>query len=139
MKYKHILVAIDLSESNDQIINRAVSIAESLDAKLSFVNVDIAHPDAVLRDYDVYESANVAREHHELMTLMQKNVSNIDYPVENILIVDGEVEDKLVQTVGKTGADLLVCGHHHGFWKSLWSSSHKLVDLANVDLLLISL
>lgn len=139
MSYKHILVAVNLPEPNDIVISRAVSIAKNLDAKLSFVNVDIVHPDGEMRDYDSSESAIIAREHDVLMKQMQQIIELIDYPVENALIVDGDVEEKLIETVTDLKADLLVSGHHHGFWNRWWSSARKLVDMARVDLLLISL
>jgi universal stress protein A len=139
MSYKHILVAVDLTEPSDVIIARAVSMAKNLDAKLSFINVDISHPDGEVRDYDREESKILNREHVDLMAQLQQITELVDYPVANTLIVDGEVEEKLLDTVNELNADLLVSGHHHGFWNRWWSSAHKLVNIATVDLLLISL
>ena len=43
MKYKHILVALDLSKESHVLIDRAVSMAELLAAKVSFIHIDGTH------------------------------------------------------------------------------------------------
>ena len=137
MSYKHVLVAIDLSKPSDKVVSRAVSLAKNLDAKLSFINVDITHPDGDIRDYDQNETQLLNREHDELLKQLQELTELISYPVSNTLVVDGDVEEKLLETVDKIGADVLIAGHHHGFWNQWWSSARKLVNMATVDLLLI--
>jgi universal stress protein A len=54
-------------------------------------------------------------------------------------VVGGDVEKTLMWEITKINADLFVCGHHHGFWNSWWSSARKLVNITIVDLLLIDL
>ncbi|WED24079.1 universal stress protein [Vibrio sp. JC009] len=139
MSYKHVLVAIDLSEPSDKLIARAVSLAKNMDAKLSFITVDIIHPDGEMRDYDQAENRIISREHDEMMAKLTELTELVGYPVESKLVVDGDVEDKLLENVEKIGADVLISGHHHGFWSQWWSSAHKLVSKATVDLLLISI
>ena len=43
MKYKHILVALDLSKESHALIDRAVSIAGLVDAKVSYIHIDGTH------------------------------------------------------------------------------------------------
>lgn len=41
MAYKHILVAIDLSQESQLIVNKAADLAKALDAKLSLIHIDV--------------------------------------------------------------------------------------------------
>ncbi len=138
MSYKHIMVAIDLAEPSDTVISRAVSLAKNLDAKLSFVTVDI-HYDPDNQVYDAYGSKMIRESKEEMETKLDELLSSITYPIENKVVVMGEVEQKLIDETNKLHADLLVSGHHHGFWQSWWSSAKKLLNIATVDLLLISI
>lgn len=140
MKYKHILVALDLnedSESSTLVINKAVSLAKNLDAKLSFINVDITHLDNDLIDYDRFEKRLVDEKYQELLVKLEALCEPIDYPITNKLVLGGEVEVKLIDEVKKLNVDLLISGHHHGFWSQWWSAAHKLLDITTVDLLLV--
>lgn len=137
MSYKHIVVAIDLHEPSDVVIAKAVNLAESLKAKLSFVTVDISHLDMGLREYDPAESHLIQERYDTMMEQFTTLLDVVEYPIENKLVLMGEVEEKIVETVNAIGADLLISGHHHGFWNTWWSSARKLVGITPVDLLLI--
>ncbi|MGB5446340.1 MAG: universal stress protein [Psychromonas sp.] len=138
MSYKHVLVAIDLNEGSDIVISKAVSLAKNLDAKLSFISVDISHPDKG-RKYDAVEVKLIEEKHAELVARLQELAELSGYPVQNAIVVGGDVEETLMETISKMDVDLLVCGHHHGFWNRWWSSARKLVNISIVDLLFIHL
>lgn len=138
MSYKHIMVAIDLAEPSDRVISHAVSLAKNLDAKLSFVTVDI-HYDPDHQVYDAYGNKMIRESKEEMAAKLDELLSSVAYPIENKVVVMGDVEEKLVETTNKLHADLLVSGHHHGFWQNWWSSAKKLLNIATVDLLLISI
>ena len=138
MSYKHVLVAIDLTESSDIVISKAVSLAKNLDAKLSFISVDISHPDTD-RIYDPLEVKLIEQNREELIAKLKELAALTDYPITATKVVGGSVEETLMQEITKIKADLLVCGHHHGFWNRWWSSARKLVNITIVDLLLIHL
>ncbi len=137
MSYKHILVAVDLHEPSDILIARAVSLAKNLDAKISFVTVDVSHLDSGIRDFDPSEESFIHEKYDAKLAGLTALLDSVEYPIENKLVVMGEVEEKLLQTVKTLGADLMISGHHHGFWNRWWSSARKLVDITTVDLLLI--
>ena len=101
------------------------------------MTVDISHLDAGLRDYDPAENHLIKERFDKMTADLEALLDCVGYPVENQLVVMGEVEEKLVETVTRVGADLLVSGHHHGFWNTWWSSARKLVGISPVDLLLI--
>ena len=140
MKYKHILVAIDLAEEgapSDLVISKAVSLAKNLDAELSFVHVDTSHLDNDVLAYDKREVRLIEEKYQELQTQLDALCEPVEYPIANKLVIGGEVEVKLIEEVKEMGIDLLISGHHHGFWNRWWSSAHKLLDITVVDLLLI--
>jgi len=138
MSYKHVLVAIDLTETSDIVISKAISLAKNLDAKLSFISIDISHPDKD-RVYDPVEVKLIEQKRASLSAKLQELGELTDYPIANTIVVGGDVEETLMQEITKIKADLLVCGHHHGFWNRWWSSARKLVNITVVDLLLIHL
>jgi universal stress protein A len=138
MSYKHVLVAIDLTESSEIVISKAVSLAKNLDAKLSFISVDISPPDTD-RIYDPLEVKLIEQNREELTAKLKELAALTDYPITATKVVGGNVEEKLMQEMTNIKADLLVCGHHHGFWNRWWSSARKLLNITVVDLLLIHL
>ncbi len=137
MSYKHILVAVDLSQPSDQVIARAVSLAKNIDAKLSFVSVDIHHLDPELYEFDPEEMRYIEKDYDKAVAKLDEITSVISYPIEKKLVLMGEVEEQIIESVTGLEVDLLVSGHHHGFWNRWWSSARKLVNMTPVDLLLI--
>ena len=150
MSYKHVLVAIDLNAGSDILISKAVSLAKNLDATLSFISVDVTHPDISFISVDIThpdkgqkyapQEVKIIEEAQEQLALqLQKRAEITDYPIKNTIVVGGGVEETLMETISKMDVDLLVCGHHHGFWNRWWSSARKLANISVVDLLFIHL
>jgi len=138
MIYKHILVAVDLTKSNETVMSKAVALAKETNAKLSFIYVDtnyisISGPVSTLGVPRADDDKEKQRFQKELRVL----VDELDYPVENTLVVMGDVEEKLTTAVVQLNADLLVCGHHHDFWSRLLSSVRKLANIVSTDLLIV--
>jgi universal stress protein A len=145
MSYNHILVAVDLTKSSEIVINRAISLAKEANAKLSFICVDAKHmnisgpggsPWFAMPDV---ENAVTDKDQSRLQKELSALVDKLDYPVENTLVVTGDLEVKLTNAVNQLDADLLVCGHHHDFWSRLLSSVRTLVNAVNTDLLIVYL
>lgn len=141
MNYEHILVAVNLTKINQEVIDRALSLAKATGAKLSFIHVDISCTDNVSlprRDDDT--SAGVlSKSKGELQQQLLALAERADYPITNTLVVSGGLRYKLEETVRKMDVDLLVCGHHHNFWSRIVSSVRELVDTAPIDLLIVHL
>jgi universal stress protein A len=144
MSYKHILVAVDLSQSSEKVIEKAVALAKDVNAKLSLIFVDV--------DVDVDNISNIAMTSIEISTLpsievREKILQNelleladkTDYPVEHAIVVIGRLSPKLKETVIDMNIDLLVCGHHHDIWSRLLSSVNNLVNSVITDLLVVYL
>ena len=80
--YKHILAAIDLSEDNRKVIDKAVDRARSNGAKLSVIHVDVDLKDLYTEmiDIDIGEL-----QHHALQETKQKleaRLASLDFPLE---------------------------------------------------------
>jgi universal stress protein A len=141
MNYEHILVAVNLTKINNEVIERALSLAKATGAKVSFIHVDISCIDnfSIVRRGDHTPAGGVSKSKGELQQQLQALAEQADYPVINTLVVSGGLRYKLEETVRKMDVDLLVCGHHHNFWSRIVSSVRELVDTAPIDLLIVHL
>ncbi|MGB5446516.1 MAG: universal stress protein [Psychromonas sp.] len=138
MSYKHILVAVDLSKSSEKVINKAVSLAKDANAKLSLIFVDVNNV-ANLRvaNLEVASLPSIEEREEQLKIELQEFADQADYEFENVMVVMGDLKDKLATTVKKMDVDLLVCGHHHDFWSRLLSSVRKLINAVVTDFLIV--
>ncbi|CAG21961.1 MULTISPECIES: universal stress protein [Photobacterium] len=127
MSYKHILVAVDLSQSSQIVIDKAISLAKGANCKLSFVFVDV--------DKVVLAQKEKLTLQKELQTLADQS----DYPITDTLVVIGDLHIKLSGIVKEMDIDLVVCGHHHTFLSRLFSSVPKLANAVETDLLVVYL
>ncbi len=63
MSYKHIMVALDLSEESKMLIDKAVSLAKPLDAEVSFIHIDVNYAELyTLIDLNMAETQHQAME-----------------------------------------------------------------------------
>jgi universal stress protein A len=141
MDYEHILVTVNLTKINQEVIDRALSLAKAMGAKVSFIHVDISCTDNVYilkEDYDT-PAEEISKSKDKLQRQLQALADRADYPITNTLVVSGGLRYKLEQTIRKMDVDLLVCGHHHNFWSRVVSSVRELVDTSPIDLLIVHL
>lgn len=139
MSYKHLLVAVDLSQSSEFILARAAALAKEGNAKISLIYVDVDYADNYTGLSYSQESKlePVSQRTASLEKELQALAEKIDYPIANRVFLAGDLNKNLQATVKELGADLLVCGHHHSFWSHLLSSARKLVNTSLIDLLII--
>ncbi|MFA0087680.1 universal stress protein [Vibrio sp. E150_011] len=137
MKYKHILVALELSEDSNVLIDKAVSIAQLVDAEVSFIHIDGTHgeiyPDLVDIQAEPDRQPLNAHANEMLVTFQQYT----DFPIKRFLVGTGDLGDKLNATINDNGVDLLICGHHHDFWSRIVSYSRHLINKSPVDILVV--
>ncbi|UUM32010.1 universal stress protein [Vibrio japonicus] len=127
MSYAHILVAVDLTSSSQKVIDKAISLAKGENSKISLVFVDV--------DRVVLEPKDKQSLEEQIKTLADQST----YPIDNALIVVGDLHMKLSGIVKETGVDLVVCGHHHKLWSRLFSSVPKVANAVEADLLVVYL
>ncbi|CAJ1852012.1 universal stress protein [Aeromonas salmonicida] len=122
--YQHILAAIDLSEDNRKVIEKAVDRARSNGAKLSVIHVDVDLKDLYTEMIDI-------------------DIDNVQDQViaeaKEKLVICGDLSERVNQAVKDYQIDLLVCGHRQSFWSLLTSSARQLVNTVPCDLLVVPL
>lgn len=141
MNYEHILVTVNLTKINQEVIDRALSLAKAMGAKVSFIHVDIGCMDnvSILKEGSDTPVEEISKSKSELQRQLQALAERADYPITNTLVVSGGLRYKLEQTIRKMDVDLLVCGHHHNFWSRVVSLVRELVDTSPIDLLIVHL
>ena len=111
--YKHVLLAIDLSEHSKQVTKRAVEIAKATQAKLSVVHVFAHTPIAYAGEFSIPIDAafemTLKRQTEQYLTRLGKkyNISK-----KMIHLTEGSVKSAVTELAEKIKADLIVVGTH---------------------------
>ncbi len=137
MSYKHIMVALDLSEESKMLIDKAVSLAKPLDAEISFIHIDVNYAELYtgLIDLNMAETQHQAME--ASMTQLKEFAEYANYPIKHSLVGSGDLSNELRDTIGEYNVDLVVCGHHQDFWSKILSSTRQLINTSPVDMLVV--
>ncbi|MGF1758035.1 universal stress protein [Photobacterium sagamiensis] len=139
MAYKHILVAIDLSEDSFVLVDKAAQLAKSLDAKLSLIHIDVNYAELYTGLIDI----NLADAQHRMADDAQKQLhllaNKADYPVSHTLVGSGDLSDEICLAINDLDVEMVVCGHHQDFWSKILSSTKQLMNHTPVDLLIVPL
>ena len=139
MAYKHIMVAIDLSEDSHLLVSKAAQLARALDAKLSLIHIDVNYAELYTGLIDV----NLAEAQHKMSNDAQKQLQSLaaraDYPVSHTLVGSGDLSDEICHAINDIDVELVVCGHHQDFWSKILSSAKQLINRTTVDLLMVPL
>ncbi|TEW47294.1 universal stress protein [Psychromonas algicola] len=143
MTYTHILVAVDFDKGTMDVLNKAVSLAKSLDAKVSLVHVDSQVSDIGIFSGLIDTELVGIEPVHPMSEQSNKKLTELaqkaGYPITNKFLINGELTFDLEEPVKNAGIDLIVCGHHHNFWSRMKPSAGGLINTSPVDLLIISL
>ncbi|MDG3086806.1 universal stress protein UspA [Vibrio hannami] len=139
MSYKHILVAIDLTDESKVLIDKAVALAKPLDAEISFIHIDVNYAEIYtgLIDINLAETQNHAME--ASMTQLNNLADHANYPIKHTLVGSGDLGYELKDAIKQRDVDLVICGHHQDFWSVLLSSTKQLLNSVPVDMLVVPL
>ncbi|KAB1454802.1 universal stress protein [Vibrio panuliri] len=137
MKYNHILVALDLSDESKILIDRAVFLAKTVDAQLSFIHVDgnigEVYPDLI----DIAAEPEQRPLNLHAMEYLHEFQDYVDYPLQHFFVGTGDLAAKLKGVTEENQVDLIICGHHHDFISHFISYSRRLLNKATVDILVV--
>lgn len=137
--YKHILVAVDLSEESLVLLRKGASIAEKCGAKLSLIHVDVNFSDLYTGLIDINMSSVQDSVSEETVKALEELSNKINYPVTERLNGSGDFSQVLEEAVEKYQVDLLVTGHHQDFWSKFMSSTRQVMNSITVDMLVVPL
>ncbi|WP_426879195.1 universal stress protein [Glaesserella parasuis] len=137
--YKHILVAVDLSEESLILLRKGASLAEKCNAKLSVIHVDVNFSDLYTGLIDINMSSVQDSVSEETIKELEELSGKITYPVTERLNGSGDFSQVLEEAVEEYQVDLLVTGHHQDFWSKFMSSTRQVMNSITVDMLVVPL
>lgn len=137
--YKHVLVAVDLSEESLVLLRKGANIAEKFGAKLSLIHVDVNFSDLYTGLIDINMSSVQDSVLAETSKALNDLAGQITYPVTEKLNGTGDFSQVLEEAVDKHDVDLLITGHHQDFWSKFMSSTRQLMNSVKVDMLVVPL
>ena len=137
--YQTIVVAIDLSDESDTVVERAVSIAENHDAKLHILHVveslTLAYGGDIPMDFtDIQEQLQA-----QARQRLSQFAGRYQIPADNVHVELGSIEKTILDQADKLDADLIVVGSHtrSGLALLLGSTARGLVPGAHCDVLAV--
>ncbi|PJE78558.1 Universal stress protein A [invertebrate metagenome] len=137
--YRHILVAVDLSNEAQQVLEKAQSLAKTYESKLTIVHVieplSVAYGSDIPLDLTTLQE-EISQQAKERIT---KLADNITVNQKEQHIVYGRPEKEVHRIAEENNADLIVVGSHgrHGLALILGSTSTSMLHGASCDVLAV--
>ncbi len=139
MCYKHILVAVDLTEESKILIQKAVALAKPIEAEISFIHIDVNYAEVYTGLIDINLAATQNQAMESSKQQLQELAKFADYPIKHTLVGAGDLGYELKDAIKQKEVDLVICGHHQDFWSKLLSSTKQLLNNMPVDMLVVPL
>jgi len=139
MGYRHIMLAVDLTEDSDQIAQKAKTIASLTGAKISTVHViepiNFAYGGDIPMDLTTIQTQ--LEEHAQ--NRLNEFVKNNGLPVEGNRVIAGLPQSEIHRLAEEDDIDLIVIGSHgrHGLALLLGSTSNGVLHGAKCDVLAV--
>ncbi len=137
--YPRILLAVDLSNESDQLIEKTCNVANNNNAELTVVHVieplSFAYGGDVPMDLSTTQDQLSEHATKNLADFCQK----LDYPVTDQLVITGHTESEIHRIAEEKSADLIVVGSHgrHGLALLLGSTANGVLHGATCDVLAV--
>lgn len=139
MSYRHILVAVAVTPESQQLLAKAVSIAQPVNARISLITL-ASDPEL----YNQFAAPMLedlrAVMHEETHDFLEKLGKDAGYPIVQTFITYGELSEHILDVCRKHDVDLVVCGNHNqSFFSRASCSAKSVVSSSLVDVLLVPL
>lgn len=134
MSYKKILLAIDLNKSNAHLgLTKAFELATSLSATLYITYVTSfgeKNIDDSLYFGDTVENEITQLEKNKLNELILRALDGLEFPKENIYIINGPIDLAVEKLANKLDIELIIImkSHHHF---NIFSNNESKIDNQN--------
>ncbi|RRJ84651.1 universal stress protein [Aestuariirhabdus litorea] len=138
-QYKHILVAVDLTEDADLVLEKAQEIARNNEAKLTLVHVveplSVAYGSDIPLDLSSLQEEITEQARQKIDSLAE----SIDVKRGEQHVVYGRPEKEIHRMAEEFDVDLIVVGSHgrHGLALILGSTSTSILHGASCDVLAV--
>ena len=134
MSYSHILVAVAATPESQQLLDKAVSIARPVNARISLITL--------VSDPELYNqfAAPMLEDLREVMQeetqdFIDKLSKEAEYPIEH-----GALNEHILDVCRKYAIDLVIYGNHnHSFFSRASCSAKSVIHTSQVDVLLVPL
>lgn len=137
--YSKMLLAVDLSDESDQLIEKARTIASNNKMQLTVLHVieplSFAYGGDVPMDLTTVQEQLDEHARKKLARFCEK----LGYPVESQLVLTGHTESEIHRIAEEKNCDLIVVGSHgrHGLALLLGSTANSVLHGAPCDVLAI--
>lgn len=134
--YPHLLLAIDVNENNDALIDAALILTKQYGSTLELVHV--TPPVTSLAPYaHAYEFHTSLVGHAKI--ILTKLGEKLQLKPTQIHLLEGAPKHEVTALASQLGVDLIVCGSYgkHGLGLMLGSNANGILHCANTDVLTI--
>ena len=137
--FKHILLAVDLTEESTQVSEKAAALANAFGATMSCTHV--VEPLSLAYGGDVPMDLTTVQDqlHDTAKIQLTRLAATLDVPSERCHLVFGRPETEIHLLAEQIGADLIVLGSHgrHGLALLLGSTSTGVLHGSPCDVLAV--
>jgi universal stress protein A len=143
MRYKNILVAVDMTDEAEDVVKVARGVTKAKDARISAVTVIRPMADFYINLYSNLEGAPdpafEAKAVERATEWLSDLVSRFDIDADGVNVVLGAPATEIRQLAEKIGADLIVLGTHgrRGLGLMLGSTANGVLHGAPCDVLAV--
>ncbi|WED23377.1 universal stress protein [Vibrio sp. JC009] len=134
--YKHVLVAVELSDDTDTLIDKASAFAKKFDAEVSLVYIDSAYGEIYTGFFDLTDEEGRHNVGERTINYIDRFIERSEVPIKSALVGSGNIKNKLPELLNQVEADIIICGHHHDFWSHIVSTCRQLIDSSSIDILI---
>ncbi len=141
LQYKHILVAIALTEESQQVADAALRMAHASNAKVSIIHVQ-EHTPVVYGGGELTIPLDVSIEqtlHRYAQQALLQFARRLGIPEDQQYLESGSIKGEIMKVAEKEGVDLIVVGsHRHGrIGAILGSTANGIFHVAKCDVLAV--
>ncbi|MTD39425.1 universal stress protein UspC [Erwinia sp. CPCC 100877] len=139
MSWRHLLVAVAATPESDKLVEKAVELARPREARISLLTVT-ADPECYNQMAAPMLGSLRELLREESQMFLNGLCERAGYPIDQRLIVSGELSNYLRYLCRNSDIDLIIYGNHNqnAFSKAL-CSARSVVATSNVDVLLVAL
>ena len=139
MSWSHLLVAVAPSPESHLLIDKAVSLAKPLNARISLITFT---PDPEMYNQFAAPMLENMRELvlEETRGFLSELIRGANYPIKEAIVATGELGEHIRHFCQQQKVDLVICGNHNKslIARTLCSAKIIIAD-SKVDALLVSL